>query len=124
MAAFDWTNYLILARKLGAESEESALRSAISRAYYAAYKTAEHYCENNAIPIAPTGRSHQDVWDAFLAKGGTTFNSVHEKGERLMRKRVKADYRSNVTGLQSMVLDSLRDSYAILSYLGASPPAP
>src|SRR5947208_1064428 len=113
MAAFDWTQYLILARKLGSESEESALRSAISRAYYAAFKTAEHYCENTGISIVDTGKPHQDVWDAFLAKGGTTFNSVYDKGERLKRKRVKADYRTNVTGLPSMVLDSLRDSYAI-----------
>ena len=35
MAAFDWSQYLILARDLGSRLEEAALRSAISRAYYA-----------------------------------------------------------------------------------------
>jgi len=74
-------------------------------------------CYNQTQRTDSVEADHQDVWDAFLAKGGKTFNSVYEKGERLMRKRVKADYRTNVTGLPGMVLDSLRDSYAILSYL-------
>ncbi len=32
MAAFDWSQFLILAKDLGSRSEEAALRSAISRA--------------------------------------------------------------------------------------------
>ena len=124
MAAFDWNEYLILARRLGSEPEESALRSAISRAYYAAFNTAEQYCKDNGFLVVRTGKSHQDVWDAFLSKADARFNSVYEKGQRLRRKRIEADYRTNVTGLSSMVLDSLRDSEAILSFLGASPPAP
>lgn len=124
MTAFDWIQYLVLARELSSRPEESALRSAISRAYYAAFKTAETFCNNKGILIIDTGKPHQDVWDAFLAKGGKTFSSVYDKGERLKRKRVKADYRDEVAGLPSMAQDSLRDSYAILSYLGASPPAP
>lgn len=122
--AFDWTQYLILARTLGSESGESSLRSAISRAYYAAFKTAEHFCKRNGFPPTDTGRTHQDVWDAFLNKGGKTFTSVHEKGMRLMRKRVKSDYRTQAVIASPMVQDSLRDSYAILSYLGANPPPP
>jgi len=31
MAAFDWSQFLILAKDLGSRSEEAALRSAISR---------------------------------------------------------------------------------------------
>ncbi len=122
--AFNWTQYLILARGLGSHSEESALRSAISRAYYAAFKTAEHFCEKNGFPPGDTGRPHQDVWDAFLKKGGRTFTSVYDNGQRLIRKRVISDYRTHEVVSQSMTQDSLRESYAILSYLGASPPPP
>lgn len=123
--AFDWTQYLILARELSSRTEESAaLRSTISRAYYAAFKTAEHFCERNGFPPVNTGHPHQDVWDAFFNKGGRTFTGVYENGQRLKRKRVEADYRSHVTISPSMIVDSLKESYAILSYLGASPPPP
>lgn len=38
MAKFDWVQYLIIARELATRPDnESALRSSISRAYYAAY---------------------------------------------------------------------------------------
>jgi hypothetical protein len=122
---FDWVQYLILARTLGsATAAEPSLRSAISRAYYAAYKIAEHYCEDKGIPIENNGKSHQDVWDAFLKKGGTTFTRVYDNGDRLRRKRVKADYRTHEVISQGMTQDSLKESYNILFYLGASPPPP
>lgn len=122
--AFDWVQYLVLARALASASGESSLRSAISRAYYAAFKTAEHYCERNGFPPIDTGKPHQDVWEAFNNKGGKTFTRVYENGQRLRRKRMKSDYRSHETISLSMTQDSLRESYAILYYLGASPPAP
>jgi uncharacterized protein (UPF0332 family) len=122
--AFNWTDFLVLAREIGARADQSALRSAVSRAYYAAFKTAEHYCERNGFPPVDTGRPHQDVWDAFFEKGGKTFTSVYEKGDRLRRKRAIADYRSHQVTSASTAQDCLRDSYAILSYLGASPPPP
>ena len=117
MAAFDWSQYLILARDLGSRSEEAALRSAISRAYYASYNTARSFCSNAGIPIIDTWNLHKDLWDAFLRKGGRTFASVHDKGQRLRRKRTKADYDSEVSGLSSVTADSLRDADAILSFL-------
>lgn len=122
--AFDWVQYLVLARVLATNSVESSLRSAISRAYYAAFKTAEHYCEKNGFPPVDTGKPHQDVWEAFNNKGGKTFTSVYEKGQRLRRKRTISDYRSHEIISPSTAQDSLRESYTILYYLGASPPPP
>ena len=117
MAAFDWSQYLVLAKDLGSRSEEAAVRSAISRAYYAAYNVARSFCANAGISIIDTGNLHKDLWDAFLRKGGRTFASVYDKGQRLRRKRTKADYDSEVSGLSSVTADSLRDADAILSFL-------
>ena len=117
MALFDWLQFSVLAKELSARPDEAALRSAISRAYYAAYNTAKTFCSEKAFPISDTGNRHRDLWDAFLKKGGRTFTSVYEKGERLRRKRTKADYESDVPGLASMVTDSLRESDAILNFL-------
>lgn len=124
MAAFDWTQYFHLARDLSTRPEEAALRSAISRAYYAAYNVAEIYLTDKGIPKPSTGNSHKDVWDAFLRKGGRTFTSVADKGDRLRRKRTQADYDSILTGLSSKVTDSLNDANAILSYLKPSVGSP
>lgn len=128
MTAFDWSQYFVLAKELSTRSEESALRSAMSRAYYAAYNTAEIYCNQNNIPIINTGNSHQDVWDAFLKRGGQIFTTVYDKGTRLKRKRKLADYKDEITGLPSLVSHSISEANDILSYLkpsassGVTPP--
>jgi uncharacterized protein (UPF0332 family) len=117
MAAFDWSQYLVLAKELGARSEEAALRSAVSRAYYAAYNTAKSFCDTAGVPIIDSGNLHRDLWTAFLKRGGRTFTSVYDKGERLRRKRTRADYDSEIFGLTSMAADSIRDADAIRSFL-------
>ena len=113
MAPFDWSQYLLLAQELSSRSEESALRSAISRAYYPAYNTAKIFCEGKEISIGVTGNLHRDLWTAFLRRGGRTFTSIYDKGERLRRKRTKADYEIDVPGLSSMTEDSMRDAEAM-----------
>ena len=47
--AFDWTEYLTLAQELVQREEEACLRSAISRAYYAAFGKARERLEQEAI---------------------------------------------------------------------------
>jgi uncharacterized protein (UPF0332 family) len=123
MAAFDWIQYLVLARDLGTRADEAALRSAVSRAYYAAYNAANAYCANNNIQIFKNKGSHEDLWDAFLRQGDLISGTVHTKGDRLRFRRTKADYHSEVSGLASMAEQSLQDSHDILRSLGyASPP--
>lgn len=51
MAVFDWRDFLDTARFLGAQAgvgtrAEAACRTAVSRAYYAAYGHALHYASN------------------------------------------------------------------------------
>jgi uncharacterized protein (UPF0332 family) len=124
MAAFDWIQYLVLARELGARGDESALRSAVSRAYYAAYNAAEAYCSKNNIQIFKVKKSHEDLWNAFLRDGSVILRTVHDKGDRLRRKRTQADYYSEVSGLASMAEQSLEESHDILRSLGLPSPPP
>ncbi len=47
---FVWTDYLVLAERLAArDADEAALRTAISRAYYAAYHRASTYVRANIL---------------------------------------------------------------------------
>lgn len=41
--AYDWSEYLALAKELSQKGSDAAARSAISRAYYAAYNTARRH---------------------------------------------------------------------------------
>ena len=124
MAKFDWVQYLVLARELGGQKLESAQRSAVSRAYYAAYNAALAYCNTHHIHIFNNGGSHEDLWNTFEGEGDLIMRTVSTKGNRLRRKRTKADYDSEVSGLQSMMEQSLEESHEILKALGlSSPPA-
>jgi len=49
--AYDWSEYLALAKELSQKGSDAAARSAISRAYYAAYNTARrHRAAKLAVP--------------------------------------------------------------------------
>jgi uncharacterized protein (UPF0332 family) len=124
MAKFDWVQYLIIARELATRPDnESALRSSISRAYYAAYNAAMAYCGDKKISVLKNRGAHEDLWDAFRRQGDLMLNIVSEKGDRMRRKRTEADYFSEVTGLESSVEQCLQESHDILKSLGfASPP--
>src|SRR5215208_6759568 len=119
MAKFDWVQYLIIARELATHPDnESALRSSISRAYYAAYNAAMVYCGDKKISVLKNKGSHEDLWDAFRRQGDLMLNIVSEKGDRMRRKRTEADYFSEVTGLESSVEQCLQESHDILKSLG------
>ncbi|OLO03333.1 HEPN domain-containing protein [Salinicola socius] len=70
-------------------TDQARLRSAINRAYYAAFLTARAYCEQKQLP-AGTGASHEKVIGSLidrrdLARYGNQLNDMK-------RLRHKADY--------------------------------
>lgn len=79
--AFDWSEYLLFARKISGEavccSEEAELRSAISRAYYAAFCCARNRARD-ALGFVPSGRSedHQKVPEFFSNMGATHIETL------------------------------------------------
>jgi hypothetical protein len=94
MRAFDWGEYLRLASALEAQAtDEASLRSAASRAYYAAYHKAIDTADAHGVRIAPvTGYgSHSNCWMAY--KTVAAFVGVGADGDRLMVIRVAADYK-------------------------------
>jgi hypothetical protein len=65
--SFQWDEYLALAKELSQKGGEAATRSAISRAYYAAYHAARrHRACRNALA---TRGSHGDVWNTLRGSG-------------------------------------------------------
>jgi hypothetical protein len=89
---FEWTAYLELAEQLLA-GDEASKRSAISRAYYAAYNKARAYLQQNGVTVSTTGDSHASVWDS-LGRRGTTYVRLRaaSQGKALRVRRNQADY--------------------------------
>jgi uncharacterized protein (UPF0332 family) len=86
--SFDFRDYLVVARFLADRSgSEARYRSAVSRAYYAAYHVARPKAQRRDTTI--TAGDHKKVWQALRGED----RAVASKGERLRKSRVWADYR-------------------------------
>ena len=87
---FQWPDYLELAGELVEADRESCLRTAISRAYYAAYHAGRRrWAQDLGLPT--TRRiEHAPLWEYFRRLPGGA--ALGEKGRRLLELRRSADY--------------------------------
>lgn len=121
--SFDWSEYLSLAQELAGQSgrvanQESKYRSAISRAYYAAFCKARNYLrdvEGQAIPAG--GKSHTYVRDEYRNNSTRTRRRIGEKLNRLRSDRNRADYEDVFTRPSDVAIESIRLSREIISLL-------
>jgi uncharacterized protein (UPF0332 family) len=97
--AFDAEDFLAVARELAAGSTKGHHRSAVSRAYYAAFwrARARLAADNGSSPDETGENSHNRLWDYFVGDRDANGDSLGEQGRRLKNARNKADYRSRPT---------------------------
>jgi len=91
---FDWSDYRLVAEKLSQNADEASLRCAISRAYYFAYHQAVNHLSEHFDFLPSKDKSHDAVWRAFEKKGHS-YREVWDKGDKLKKLRVDADYESD-----------------------------
>ena len=91
---FAWTDYVRVAKDLLATNTEGALRSAISRAYYASYRTARDVAVKNSWVKNKRRILHAEVWDAFLAQSDARARRLGAAGRILNEQRTAADYET------------------------------
>ena len=121
---FDWRDYLELARLLGAGQpgtsvrvrlSEATVRSAVGRAYYAAFGHARSYAAQNLGFVATgTAADHGRLTAHFQANGMVV---IARQLSRLRRQRNQCDYDNLVSTLPTMAQDALRTSAAIIHRL-------
>lgn len=120
---FDWWQFLELAQRLAADGDEAARRSAVSRAYYAAFGAARAWREGIRYFDAPTdGTVHQALWASFGEGPTDDEREVGMLGDRLRRSRNTADYRGRVEDLGDLTreaLENARDVRGLLEGLRA-----
>lgn len=106
---FDWQQYLIYAEQIDLNTaSEAERRSAVSRAYYAAYWKARRRIEKQGASIARQD-AHNQVWDAyeFVIRADNT--SLRTLGNDLKNKRTWADYNSRYMSMkdaEAAILDA------------------
>lgn len=104
---FNWRDYLTLAIELENGTDESKLRSSISRAYYASYCSARNYMEYSCHHKIPNNVSkHKYVIDYYngIHRGKTNHrrSQIAENLKRMKVERVTSDYDNNSQNLKTL----------------------
>jgi uncharacterized protein (UPF0332 family) len=92
---FAWEDYLSIATILldDTTAPEAALRSAVSRAYYAAFNIARLYLrENGRLKLLAQPNAHRAVWAELRDSNHPIESSLGHVGFRMRSFRNKADY--------------------------------
>ncbi len=115
---FDWAAYLTLAEELAKRTgDEAAQRSAVSRAYYAAFGCAAARLREEGVNIPETGYAHKFAWDTYAKDESLDRLAIGEYGHLLKRKRRHADYKDRVFRLPEEVSDSIETCRELLRLL-------
>lgn len=116
---FAWSRYLELAKELALRTDEASLRSAISRAYYAAYCTARNALRSRRELGVDVRESHAVVWNAFLSRPDPNQRKIGMEGKRLHMARRRADYEDVIPNLAHLVQGTLLQADALLGEISA-----
>ncbi len=119
---FEWADYLQVARNLAREGgDEAALRSAISRAYYAALGMAYGRLPRYGWQRSP-GPIHHHVWRTYRRTENSDCRLIGELGFVLREQRVRADYQipfpGNIAARAAAALTDADELLAGLAGLG------
>jgi uncharacterized protein (UPF0332 family) len=90
---FNWSEYHSLARELVTRSSnESCLRTAVSRAYYYVFHLARQRLLDNQFLFLEKQDSHKQVWEKYTGSPDYDCRKLAEIAKRLKEKREAADY--------------------------------
>jgi uncharacterized protein (UPF0332 family) len=115
---FDWADYLTLAQELATRSsDEAALRSAISRAYYAAFCEARNTLRQDGVNTDNL-RSHWSLWAKYRDDPDPIRQIIGEDGNRVRGYRTQADYLDEFPDLSVAAQDTIFVVERMLESLG------
>jgi hypothetical protein len=117
--AFGWRDYLDLARFLGGDAvpytQEAALRSATSRAYYAAFCHARNYARQHlGYGLMHNAQDHDGVRDHLRSRGRS---AEADSLEVLRRLRNQCDYDDVLSNLAFVAAVAISSAEEILRNL-------
>lgn len=124
--SFNWDEFLTLAEALVRDPnspgpEEASLRSAVSRAYYAAFCSARNLArDRREITLTHTGRDHWLVQKHFQDSPHPTRRQIGTSLDRLRDYRRQADYKDDLDGSAvSQAIFSIKVARNVLNALNS-----
>lgn len=117
---FDWREFLKLARSLQGRADsgysaEASDRTAISRAYYAAFCHARNFAkENQGFAPRKTGEDHKTLREHFTRLGGE-WAMVANNLDALRKWRNQCDYDDSVPNLLNQVRSAFKLADEVLA---------
>lgn len=117
---FRWSDFLGVAQRLaGDDADEAMRRTAIGRAYYAAYCSAAEYLLQNWPRLDAGQLTHDTVWHAFADPDDRDLWRLFQNGTSLRAARIRADYQNPMPGksVEAQLSDSLRQCRRALDAL-------
>lgn len=100
---------------LAGSADESAHRTAISRAYYSAYHAVNDHLKANNVVTDPQRASHERVWSVYIKSSQPACKQIGNVGFRLRNARVEADYKADKTPSPALLQWSLQDAQSIIA---------
>lgn len=114
---FDWREYHQLATDLLQRGSNASLRSAISRAYYAADGRAAHDLIDKHV-LESGDINHEKVWRAFAHASHTDRQNINSWGFSLKDARESADDKGLFPGdLDKKAIESVRLAQRLITTL-------
>ena len=127
---FNWANFQTIADELAKRDDETAIRSAISRYYYAVFGSARLYLidyKNRQSLANKTSNVHRDVKNILEYSPDETESEIGENLNKMRKLRNDADYdwkkdkryfKKEIKGIKKKSHDCLNS----IEYLKNNPP--
>jgi len=96
---YDFRDFLAVAERLAMSDDEGDQRSAVSRAYYAAFHRARAFVRAENYHPGRVRLDHREVWNALRYDADPARVSVGERGNVLLQFRRNADYDRQFAGV-------------------------
>jgi uncharacterized protein (UPF0332 family) len=115
-------DFLPLASRLAAGSTEADWRTAVSRAYYAAFHVARQLLQDLRFRVPQADQAHRHLWLRLSNCGDPQVEQAGADLNVLRRNRNRADYELNLFFRQAEAYGHLRAAEQIIQVLdGLSP---
>jgi uncharacterized protein (UPF0332 family) len=113
-------DFLALAQRLVSESAEVSWRSAVSRAYYAAFHVARELLEDIGFVVARADRAHAYLWRRLSNCGDPKVQAAGQQLNDLRGDRNEADYNLRLSLAQTVANGQVRAAQRIIDILEAA----
>ena len=104
----NWRDFLLLATRLAAGTTEADWRTAVSRAYYAAFHIARRSFADSEFTVHRADRAHQYLVFRLSNSGESIVEQTGRDLDTLRRLRNRADYDETPTLTQSQAAAAVR----------------